>query len=216
MIKEELLKDIKESIKSYDGLELIDENTSPKVRGRWDVKFNGELFETYDIDIIFDNDYPKSLPKVYEISNKISHEEDMHFNPPDWHACLFVSHQRWQVWPEGTSFSKFLEIPVHNFFLGQAHFKAWGFWPKNRERSHGNQGIIEYYQELFNIDDYHLILRFLSEGPKKTIPRRQACPCGKKNRKYKNCHEKIVVNLRKNQSNKFLAEAIAIFRDKCK
>lgn len=215
MIKEELLKDIKESIKFYEGLELIDENTSHKVRGRWDVKFNGDLFETYDIEIIFDNDYPKSLPKVYEISNKISHEEDMHFNPPDWHACLFVSHQRWEIWPEGTSFSKFLEVPVHNFFLGQAHYQAWGFWPNYRERSHGNEGIVEYYQEYFKATDLNMILNFLMEKIEKKIPRKIYCPCGNK-RKFKNCHEPLIIKLRKNQSSKMLDEAIAIFRDKIK
>lgn len=176
--------------------------------------FNGEILESYDIEITFD-DYPSSIPKVYEVSNKISHEPDMHFNSPDWDACLFVSHQRWEIWPTGTSFSKFLEVPVYNFFLGQAHYKAWGYWPEHRERSHGNEGIIEYYQELFRLSDCRLILKFLSENLKKTIPRKQVCPCGKKNRKYKNCHEKIVLELSKKQNQKLLAEAIVIFREKC-
>lgn len=63
--------------------------------------------------------------------------------------------------------SKFLEIPVYNFFLGQAHYKAWGYWPEHREWSHGNEGIIESYQELFRLSDCRLILKFLSENLKK-------------------------------------------------
>lgn len=176
------------------------------------MSFQGEVFEEYDIRITFPPDYPYSLPKVYETSNKISHEPDMHFNPPDWHACLFVSHQRWEIWPVGSSFKRFLEIPVHNFFLGQAHFAAIGYWPDRRERGHGNSGIVEYYQEKFEHEKIEVVYEFLQSTRHQFIPRQKRCPCGSGLR-MRECHGTKIAELRKHQEPGLLDEAVRIFSD---
>lgn len=159
---------------------------------------------------MFPEGYPAALPKVYETSNKILHEGDMHFNPPDWHACLFVSHQRWEAWPLGAPFRSFLEIPVHNFFLGQAHYAAHGYWPGHRERGHGDKGVIEYYREKFQTNDADLIFQLLLEAKRLHSPRQKKCPCNGKT-PLRNCHGGMVKRLREFQDQDLLNEAIHIF-----
>lgn len=209
-MEQKYVDDIQAALKDFPSLTLSFENDLPVINGHWDVVFQGDVFETYDIKITFDNDYPASLPKVYETSNKIKHEPDMHFNPPDWHACLFVSHQRWEVWPPGTEFKKFLEIPVHNYFLGQAHVAAHGYWPNRRERGHGNKGIIEYYKEKFKIDDPTIVLDLLRATQELSIPLERKCPCNHNN-SLRECHGETVTILRERQDPKLLNDAIEIF-----
>lgn len=209
-IDNDYIADIRSSIAAYPTLRLSTEK-SLEITGEWHVEHDGEVLETYSIRISFDDNYPHSLPKVYETSGKIKPSPDTHFNSPDWHACLFVSHQRWQVWPVGSSFKRFLEIPVHNFFLGQAHYAAYGYWPNHRERGHGNKGIVEYYQELFDCEKPATILSLLSIEVPDVIPRQRKCPCNKRKR-LRNCHGPLLHTLRVNQDPSLLSDAIGIFR----
>lgn len=209
-INDEQIADIRASIATYPSLRFMTEQAF-EVTGEWYVEYNGEVLETYFIRIIFDDQYPHSLPKVYETSGKIEPSPDTHFNSPDWHACLFVSHQRWEIWPMGSSFKRFLDIPVHNFFLGQAHYAAYGYWPNHRERGHAYKGIVEYYQELLDCKDPGTILSLLSINVPIKIPRQRKCPCNKHQR-LKNCHGPILHTLRTNQEPSLMSEAIEIFR----
>lgn len=192
-------------------LRFDDSGDKPVVEGQWDVTFNGEVFESYDIKIVFGDDYPNSLPQVFETSAKIRRHEDMHLNPPSWNACLFVSHQRWEIWPVDESFKKFLTIPVHNFFLGQAFYAAHGHWPDNRERGHGNKGIIEYYREKFQTEDVNLIFKLLLEAKKPRSDRQKKCYCNGKT-PLRKCHGSIVKQIREFQNPDLLNDAILIFK----
>lgn len=209
-IKDEHIADIQASIANFPSLHLRAEQ-AVEVGGEWYIEHNGELLETYGIRITFDDQYPQSLPKVYETSGKIKPSPDTHFNSPDWHACLFVSHQRWEVWPAGSSFKKFLEIPVHNFFLGQAHYAAYGYWPNHRERGHGHKGIVEYYQDILKCKNPKTILSLLSMEVPDEIFRQRKCPCNRRHR-LKNCHGDILRELRANQDPSLMSEAIDIFQ----
>ncbi len=204
------LKDIESAIKPYPALRLIS-NGFPEIVGTWHVQHQGEILVSYEIRITFDAEYPHSLPKVYEVSGKIARSPDMHLNPPDWHACLFVSHQRWEIWPIGSPFGYFLDLPVHNFFLGQAHYAAIGYWPDHRERSHGDCGIIEYYREKFNCLDPNVILNLLTSQIPDKIPRQRRCLCDKQKR-LKYCHGPVAKLIQKNQEPVLLRQAIEIFR----
>lgn len=204
------IHDIQQALEGYPSLSLDLSGEMPLINGRWDVAFNGEVFEIYDIKITFDTNYPNSMPSVYETSTKIRRHEDMHLNPPNWNACLFVSHQRWEIWPKGTSFKTFLEIPVHNFFLGQAYYAAHGHWPDNRERGHGNKGIAEYYWEKFQTTDSALVFQLLLEAKRSHSPRQKKCPCNNKT-PLRKCHGETVKKLRESQDPDLLNDAILLF-----
>jgi hypothetical protein len=209
-MEQKYIDDILSALTSYPTLAFRNENNSSEIVGRWDVSFDGQVFESYDIRIAFDSNYPTSLPKVFETSNKIKRDPDMHLNPSDWSACLFVSHQRWEIYPSGSSFKTFLEIPVHNFFLGQAHYAAHGYWPNHRERGHGNKGIAEYYKEKFQTDDIALIFRLLLEAKNSHSSRQKKCPCNNKT-PMRNCHGDIVKKIREHQDPELLNDAILLF-----
>lgn len=195
----------------YPKLTLDYSGQVPVITGRWEVTFNGEVLEWYDIKIEFPEGYPLILPNVYETSGKIERHIDMHVDSVDGKACLFVSHQRWEIWPMGSSFSKFLEIPVHNFYLGQAHFAAYGYWPDRKERAHKEAGIVEYYYEKFNLADPDASYWLLVEASRKKSPIGRLCPCGKGNL-LRNCHGETVNLLRQHQLEYYLDEAVSVFQ----
>jgi len=138
----------------------------------------------------------------------------MHLNSLDnWSACLFVSDERWEIWPVGAPFLDFLKIPVHNFFLGQAHFAAHGYWPDHRERPHENAGIVQYYQEKFNCQRPEVIYQLLKEAEKSRSAWDLKCPCDFRTPLRKCSHGDIVKQFREHQDPKLLSNAILIFKN---
>ena len=201
------IDDIKAALKKFPSLKLKSEEGMPVIKGQWNVKHKDNVLEVYDISIKFDANYPISLPKVYEDSNKIKHSSNTHFNF-DGSACLFVIDERWECWPVGAPFLRFMEIPVHNFFLYQMHYAHWGNFPE--ERSHGDKGRVEYYEEKFKCKDPKVIYELLRITLENNISMEQLCPCNKKNQ-LSNCHGSIVQKLQKNQKSELLRQAMALF-----
>ncbi len=202
-------EDIQRSLENYPGLQFYPDAEVPYIQGIWEAKFNGVLFETYEVKIDFIHGYPNKLPLVYEISSKIPRLADRHLNPPGWDACLFVADSRWEVWPLGSSFLKFLEIPIHNFFLWQAYYDEFQKPPPSGERSHYDQGVVEYYYERLSVTKPDQALRLLL-ATKYITKRTDRCPCGK-NISFKDCHYETVKLFRDNAEKLYIQKAINIF-----
>jgi hypothetical protein len=208
------LEDIKLSLRNYPELSFH-ESPEPYIEGDWKVSFNGELIQTYQIKITFPKDYPRQIPLVYELSEKIPKHADRHLNGPDWNACLFVADERWEIWPMGSSFQKFLEVPIYNFFLLQAYYEEFGEAPPSLgERKHREEGIIEYYYEKFKVKRPDEAGRLIL-ATRYTTKRTERCPCGK-NESFGTCHYEIVKQFRDKADPELLGKAAAIFLAKVK
>lgn len=209
-LTKELVKDIDTSLIEYPLLKFFPSASPPYIEGNWEVSFSGVLLETYGIKIVFPKDYPTSIPLVFELTNKIPRKADRHLNSPDWNACLFVADARWEIWPIGASFIDFLKVPVHNFFLWQAYFDEYKEAPAHLgERSHRDEGVVEYYYEKLDVVDPVVVLRLLL-GTKSIIGKNEPCPCSSK-KSFKDCHLTIVKTLKTKADSKHIDKAIGIF-----
>lgn len=211
VLQKKKLEDIELSLRSYPDLRLTINANEISIDGSWVVEQDGIVIQTYSILIKISENYPVDVPKVYEVSGKIPKKADRHINPILGDACLFVEDERWEIWPLNTSFIKFLEGPVHNFFLYQAYFEVMGHYPHG-ERKHGIEGKIEYYFEKLNVNSEKVVLKLIESVPKQHSHREQ-CPCGNK-KKFKYCHLPALTKIKENSSLQIMEKTLKELMDR--
>jgi hypothetical protein len=162
------------------------------VRGTFPVVHDGEVLDRYPVEIELLADYPDSIPVVREVGGRIPHTPDYHMSSKG-EACLFLLDERWQAYPNGTTFREFLNGPVRNYFLGQSLFRLTGEWPFG-QRGHGAEGIREYYTELLGTSEVRVIVRYLECLSAKKIKGHWPCPCGS-GKRLRDCHLGLVQDL---------------------
>jgi hypothetical protein len=189
-----LLEEMKAEIKDlYPNLHFYLRNGIVVAQGTFPVLCGEKVIDRYSIDIVFPKHYPKSVPVVREVGGRIPKTPDRHMNNQG-EACLFLSEQRWEIWPLGSTFLEFLKGPVHNFFLGQSlveQGEAWpfGFW------DHGTTGIHNYYAQLLGIEDISIIIMIVACLAKPQIKGHWDCPCGS-GKRMRHCHFPLLLDLR--------------------
>jgi hypothetical protein len=186
--KPELLEQLKRDLcGAFSNLHVSLENDQVFVRGSFPIVHNGRTLDRYSIEIELLHDYPDSVPLVREIGGRIARTQDHHVNEAQGDICLFVREERWRVYPPGASFLDFLNVPVHNYFLGESLVELGEARPFG-ERSHGIAGIIEYYAEELETNDLDIIIRFVECLSKESMPGHHPCPCGS-GKKLRQCHQ---------------------------
>ncbi len=174
--------------------------------GNWDVIAQGNVLESYKIRIVFPDDFPKSVPLVFEIEEKIPRSRDRHMSESlNWAACLFVSCARWEIWPVGAPFGQFLNGPVRQFFLAQTYYEEFKKWPWVDYR-HETEGQLQYFEEKLGTTKLDHILEFIEIVLKEKTPRSTKCFCNS-GRKAFECHDKLIGCIRENVS---LSDILAV------
>ena len=189
--KGELYKQAVEVVNQYKGLHHKIENNKFIIFGVWPV-YDGlegkNWVEDLLIKIVFPDNYPDDLPKVYETGDRIKIKNvDTHFYP-DGSACLFFPTERYLYFSKDKVFQlkDFLDIPVKSFFFSQLHYIYHNKWPFG-QRSHNLKGLLEFYGENLKIpNDEKSISTALSYLLKSQIKGHWSCPCG--NNKIRTCH----------------------------
>lgn len=196
-----LLDKIRDEVQTvYSNLHFYPQNDRVVVRGSFPIIDAGMELDRYSIEIVLLADYPTTIPLVWEIGGKIPRHADHHVNNESGEACLFIPDEQWKVYPTGTTFLEFLNVPVRNFFLGQSIFRRTGEWPFG-QRGHGAAGIIEYYAELLGTDDVTIMLGYLECLSRLTLKGHCPCPC-KSGKRIRDCHRYQINELRTNISRK--------------
>lgn len=207
----EALTKLKESIAvEYSDLRVVEDDDPIQVKGSFPVKVNGKRLDRYSIRIEIPDDYPDSIPVVYEVGGRIPWTPDRHVNKDDHGAaCLFLPEERSKYFPQGRSFLDFLKGPVNDYFLNQLSFELTGTWVST-PRGHGRDGIIEFYKEELGISNPKAIKLAIDYLTYDSIQRQWICFCGsgKKLRKCHrnkllNLHEKVPPKVARNTLNKF-------------
>jgi hypothetical protein len=180
----------------YPSLHLfINEAGEAEVRGTFPVLSpEGRELDRYQVTIELHADYPDSLPVVRETGGRIPWHKDSHVEP-DGRACVLIPDDRWRSFPKGSPFRRFLEGPVHNYFLGQSLVAQGEKWPFG-EWLHGPEGLLQYYQELLGTGDVRTVARFLYVLNKLNLKLHWDCPCGG-GRKIEKCCKAKIIDLRK-------------------
>ena len=156
------------------------------------------------VRIVFPADYPQGEPRIFEVAGRFPHVSDRHFFE-DGQCCLWLPPEsRWNPNdPDGLR--RFLEEAAV-FFDQQLVYEAEGRseWP-GEQRSHGDEGYLEFVQEVLGGDRQLLavfapILLGLRTGH---IQSNDQCPC-RSRRKYKRCHKQRVEEVRRRMGSAYL------------
>lgn len=179
---------------SYPTLHAFTEDRVCIVRGSYPVMDAGQVVDRYDLEIALPIDYPASLPRVWETGGRIPREPDRHVFQEPGCLCLGVPLALWMQLKGDFSLPTVLDIPVRNFLIGNSLVERGEPWPHG-DRSHGVDGVLEFYGDLLGTSDPMAIARFLLALVKEKVRGHWPCPCGS-GKIIRNCHKEAVQALR--------------------
>jgi len=200
-------RQFEELSETFPGLKLSEDDP-----GRWTIRgilsfsatYQGvTITDTFSILIRLPQDYPNSPPTVQETGGRIP--ADFH-QYPDRTLCIGAPVEVWRRFKSDPRLITFVKTLVVEYLYGYAYFEKFGEMPFS-ELSHGAQGIREYYHELFQTDDVHILLALLKVMADGTYRGHHPCPCGS-GKILRKCHGPSMLELLKEQSQeRFLHDA---------
>ena len=173
-------------------VEECNDHTPRRICGTFimNTEYNDVCFyKQYNIDIDL-SDIP---PYVVETEGKISKRYPHRYR--DGGLCLETTARlkidcieengfNFEIW-----FNQFL-MP---YFFTYEYYSRFGEYPFG-ERSHYNQGVLEYYKEYFHLSSLKQTIAFLQQVSKMKIYRGHwLCPCGS-GKRIRECHKNEVIN----------------------
>lgn len=164
------------------------ESKAPQISGKLVLRDqDGLCIDSYNIRIEPHESYPLKFPKVYETGGRIPLNIDWHVFP-DGHCCIKSIPEENLICNNGINLKKFINDQVIPYFFNQKYREMHGFFLK--ERAHGRDGNIAFFEDVFNTRDLTKIARALIFIKARKEPGRTSqCFCGEKI-KYRKCHRK--------------------------
>lgn len=146
---------------------------------------NEEVIDGYKILIKPTVEYPFRFPHVFETEGRLPNNIDWHvFN--DGHCCIKSIPEEIIICRKGINLHSFIRDQVIPYFFNQKYRELNGYFLK--ERSHGVEGWIEYFEEIFNTKNLEIIYKGLLFLLERNEPNRVSkCFCGS-GLKYRKCH----------------------------
>ncbi|MCE5340159.1 MAG: hypothetical protein LLF92_03415 [Planctomycetaceae bacterium] len=182
----------------YPSLSLIKKiNGECSITGNisFTVKHDGKVVrDDYDIEIMIPDDYPLCPPKVIETNDKILRCPDNHIND-DGTFCFGAPLAVKQTFVQKRDLLWFVQEQIVRFLFNHSYKRDYGIRPDG-ELSHGPEGLLEYYYELFQTQDNITVLEFLRLLSQDRYNDQNLCPCGS-GRKIRRCHYRLIKNIRK-------------------
>ncbi|AEE54547.1 SEC-C metal-binding domain-containing protein [Haliscomenobacter hydrossis] len=197
MIMPETPKEIVRLLKEYRGLTF--DARKRQLKGKVDIinKNNPELgaLDSFSLLIKLSDQSNLHFPKVYETAGTIPREGDRHINS-DGSMCLAVPPEEARICRRGITLLKFFEEVLIPFLAVQSAInkKLITSFPQG-EYGHGDEGVLEFYQQLFRTQNMATIVKGINTLVKKQLSRNEPCFCGS-NQKAKNCHNQAYIFLK--------------------
>ncbi len=184
------LKEVQLLQEHYPSLAMYKENSTIYFRGILNI----EDIDSFEIEIMIPNDYPKSLPIVKDIGNDIPRNIDRHMYS-DGSCCLTINHIMKQKYQDGSYYLVyFINDFVKPFFANQLYFEQTGNWLTG-EYHHGNDGKRQYLKEHIQVTDDTLFNKLLKLAIRSRLNQQKKCPCHS-NKPLKRCHLKTVLEIK--------------------
>lgn len=188
-------RDIEFVRRNFPDVVMLNLGDRIRLRGPFPVADkNGLILRTYDLRVVFPDNYPESVPDVFMREPRVEWIADRHIYK-DGRACLCLPFEIPRKLKNGISFEEFYKNLLQYWLIGQAGYDANGEWPFPA-RSHGEAGVAEGIADLLKINDLKTAERFrqviCSELPPSPNAR---CPCGS-NKKLAECHGGLVEHCR--------------------
>jgi hypothetical protein len=189
----------KELCEKYPGFDLL--MNSQKI---WIIEgtmhfvaeFEGkEIEDKYTLSFIIPDSYPKSPPAVRETGGRIPDDYHHYTNGALCLGAPVAVRLLFNKYPTLIGFVEKCLIP----YLYRFSYKSMYGSPPYTELSHGWPGLLEYYQELFNVEDRKSVLKLLKILADNDYHAKTNCPCGSRKR-FRDCHGDIIRKLSRLQS----------------
>ncbi|MDR6571352.1 SEC-C metal-binding domain-containing protein [Chitinophaga ginsengisegetis] len=166
------------------------ENGIPLVTGTLKlIDPKGTLLDNYEIRICPTDHYPLRFPHVFEVGNRLPANIDWHVFL-DGHCCIKSIPEEILICRNGITLASFIKNEVIPYFFNQKFRELNGYFLN--ERSHGTQGNIEFFEDVFKTTSYTEIAKGLIYISQRKEPSRVSeCFCGSGN-KYRKCHREAL------------------------
>jgi len=209
---ESLNKEILTVKQKYPTLNILYDKKVTYLQGSFPIHYNEQEIDRFVIRIEIPLNYPRSIPRVWEIGGRIPRILKRHINVRDGSACLFLEFERWQYFPPGSTLIDFLDGPIRSFLLMQCCFEKGISW-SHGERSHGRTGIIEYFQELTGVEQSDIIVKlieYVSKTGKKGVRGHLFCPCGS-GKIIRKCHFNELIKIQEKNTTQLCHKKTSIY-----
>ncbi len=143
------------------------------VKGKLDVGYGDS--DSFNIEIIVGEHFPKKIPLVYELDGRIPVVLDRHFMTDGNGCCLVMPHQYREIYDGDTPFYDFIDKLVVPFFQNQVHYEITGEFVMGY--AHGQYGMNEFYEETFGQTDTLTLLRLVGCVLRQEVAGHRNCPC---------------------------------------
>lgn len=183
---EETLDSVRATLaRGYPTLAVHNNNTTAYIEGVIQLEREGLCFESFLVRIDLPGGYPHELPRVFEIGGRIPRNSDHHVNR-DGSLCLGVPDQLWLEMKGSFEIRPFIERLLCPFLIGISEKLRTGKWP-GVERSHGANGICEFYGTFIDTASPTHVMTLLRLLEKKNLKGHWQCPCGS-GKVLRHCH----------------------------
>ena len=141
------------------------------------MKGYNPIRDTYHIKIVFPPGYPRSLPVVYETDSRIPRELDYH-TYKNGSLCLGSEIKLKSILFESSTIADFVENILNPFLYAVSHKLLYNVYPFG-ELDHGEDGLIDDYQRVFNVaGKVPVMLVLVALSKRKRNANKLPCPCG--------------------------------------
>lgn len=192
-MNKKLKQDIEDLIKEFPSLDRkIVTPSGVFIYGKLQVKTPEDniIWGNFDVKIYISNNYPRELPKIYDLSNITPKTTERHIGV-NGGCCLAPPAEEFIILGHQYSLIDFINKLVIPFFATQILYNLGKGW-HNGEYSHYGKGLLEYYSEKTSLKSKELVINLLNILTGKIkIGRNDDCFCGS-NLKYKKCHLNII------------------------
>lgn len=200
-----------EAKNKYTGLTLTLKDETVTITGplRFAASYDGvSITDTYDIEIILPDDYPKTPPSARETRGKI---------PGDFHKlhngklCLASPLETRKQFIRQADILGYIENLLVPYLYCYSHKLKYNFLPYG-DLSHGESGLFEACREILNsyktkfkVSSDIEVMKLLKILAEDNYKGHLKCPCGSTNILRK-CHGKVLLELIKQQNKNFFLE----------
>ena len=136
-----------------------------------------EIIDSFEILISVPTRFPRELPKVTEVANRIPRDGNHHVNP-DGTLCIGSPLRLLSLISGKPDIICFAEKCIVSFLYAISNKLESGEDFIFKELDHGTLGIIDDYLDLFKLNTPHQIIETLNLlGLKKRVANKKSCPC---------------------------------------
>lgn len=175
---------------------------------------DSQRYLDYRIVVLLPDNYPRRIPRMYCNDRKLPIGNINRHIMSDGSACLGVNAEISQKWRYNSRIVPFLDEIVAPFLVWQTYYDEHRQPPPWGQRSHYDQGILEFYSELLGITAGHNVETFMKLLARKNHPKgHEECPCGT-GRRLRDCHIEHIRKAREQVGRQDVCEDLSIIEQR--